>query len=108
MPGESLLIDKYHSRHFPGSSTRIDGVRRIRNSCKPVVGKDKNEFTADVKIVYNAPDRKVAATEPDNPERRWVREIPLCHILGRKTWQGPTVFFQFCWRPEKPVYHKSH
>ena len=32
---------------------------QIRNSCKYVVYKDKKEFTADMKSIYNAPNRRL-------------------------------------------------
>lgn len=51
---------------FPQSSTQICVVHQIRNSCKYVVYKDKKEFTADMKNIYNAPNKGVAVTELDN------------------------------------------
>ena len=56
---------------FPQSSTQICVVHQIRNSCKYVVYKDKKEFTADMKNIYNAPNKEVAATELDNLEKKW-------------------------------------
>ena len=44
---------------FPLSSTQIRVVYQIRNSCKYVVYKDKKEFTADMKSIYNAPNRRL-------------------------------------------------
>ncbi len=51
---------------FPQSSTQICVVHQIRNSCKYVVYKDKKEFTADMKNIYNAPNKEVAAAELEN------------------------------------------
>ena len=47
---------------FPQSSTQIYVVHQIRNSCKYVVYKDKKESTADMKNIYNAPNKEVATT----------------------------------------------
>ena len=55
---------------FPQSSTQIYVVHQIRNSCKYVVYKDKKESTADMKNIYNAPNKEVAATELDNLEKK--------------------------------------
>ena len=55
---------------FPQSSTQVCVVHQIRNSCKYVVYKDKKEFTADMKNIYNAPNKEVAATELDNLEKK--------------------------------------
>ena len=54
---------------FPQSSTQICVVHLIRNSCKYVVYKDKKEFTADMKNIYNTPNKEVAAAELDNLEK---------------------------------------
>ena len=56
---------------FPQSSTQICVVHQIRNSCKYVVYKDKKEFTADMKNIYNATNKEVAATELYNLEKKW-------------------------------------
>lgn len=60
---------------FPQSSTQICVVHQIRNSCKYVVYKDKKEFTADMKNIYNAPNKEVAATELDNLEKKWAGKV---------------------------------
>lgn len=51
---------------FPQSSIQICMVHQIRNSCKYVVYKNKKEFTVNMKNIYNAPYKEVAATELDN------------------------------------------
>ena len=62
---------------FPQSSTQICVVHQIRNSCKYVVYKDKKEFTADMKNIYNAPNKEVAATELDNLEKKWELDFDV-------------------------------
>ena len=66
---------------FPNSATQICVVHQISNSCRYVVYKDKKEFTADIKNIYNAPNKEVAATELDNLERKWGGKLPLCHTI---------------------------
>ena len=61
---------------FPQSSTQICVVHQIRNSCKYVVYKDKKEFTADMKNIYNATNKEVAATELYNLEKKWGGKYP--------------------------------
>ena len=80
---------------FPNSATQICVVHQIRNSCKYVVYKDKKEFTADMKNIYNAPNKDVAATELDNLERKWGGKYPYAIQSWRKNWDDLTVFFQF-------------
>ncbi len=62
---------------FPQSSTQICVVHQIRNSCKYVVYKDKKEFTADMKNIYNAPNKEAAAVELDNIGKEMGREDTL-------------------------------
>lgn len=56
---------------FPQSSTQICVIHQIRNSCKYVVYKDKREFIANMKNIYNATNKEVAATELYNLEKKW-------------------------------------
>jgi len=80
---------------FPQSSTQICVVHQIRNSCKYVVYKDKKEFTADMKNIYNAPNKEVAAAELDNLEKKWGGKYPYAILSWRNNWDDLTVFFQF-------------
>ena len=89
---------------FPLSSTQICVVHQIRNSCKYVVYKDKKEFTADMKNIYNAPNKEVAATELDNLERRWGEKYPYAIRSWRNNWDDLTVFFQFPLEIRKIIY----
>ena len=89
---------------FPQSSTQICVVHQIRNSCKYVVYKDKKEFTADMKNIYNAPNKEVAATELDNLEKKWGGKYPYAILSWRNKWDDLTVFFQFPLEIRKIIY----
>lgn len=89
---------------FPQSSTQICAVHQIRNSCKYVVYKDKKEFTADMKNIYNAPNKEVAAAELDNLERKWGGKYPYAILSWRNNWDDLTVFFQFPLEIRKIIY----
>ena len=67
---------------FPQSSTQICVVHQIWSSCKYVVYKDKKEFTADMKNIYNAPNKEAAATELDNLEKKWEESIHKSYFHG--------------------------
>ena len=47
--------------------------------------KDKKEFTADMKNIYNAPNKEVAATELDNLEKKWEESILMPYFHGETT-----------------------
>ena len=89
---------------FPQSSTQICVVHQIRNSCKYVVYKDKKEFTADMKNIYNAPNKEVAAAELDNLEKKWGGKYPYAILSWRNNWDDLTVFFQFPLEIRKIIY----
>lgn len=78
---------------FPYSSTQICVVHLIRNSCKYVVYRDKIEFAADMKNIYNASNKEVVATELDNQEKKWAERYPYAILSWRKNWDDLTVFF---------------
>ncbi len=80
---------------FPKSSTQICVVHQIRNPCKYVVYKDKKEFTADMKNIYNASNKEVAAAELDNLDEKWGGKYPYAILSWRNNWADLTVFFQF-------------
>ena len=80
---------------FPQSSIQICVVHQIKNSCKYVDYKDKKGFTADMKNIYNAPNKEVAAAELDNLERKWEGKYPYAILSWRNNWDDLTVFFQF-------------
>ena len=43
---------------------------------------DKKEFTADMKNIYNAPNKEAAAMELDNLEKKWGGNIPMPSYPG--------------------------
>ena len=51
---------------FPNSATQIC----VRTPDTQLLYKDKKEFTADMKNIYNAPNKDVAAAELDSLERK--------------------------------------
>ena len=89
---------------FPQSSTQICVVHQIRNSCKYVVYKDKKEFTADMKNIYNAPNKEAAAVELDNLEKKWGGKYPYAILSWRNNCDDLTVFFQFPLEIRKIIY----
>lgn len=89
---------------FPSYSLKSVWVHQIRNSCKYVVYKDKKEFTADMKNIYNAPNKEVAAAELDNLEKKWGGKYPYAILSWRNKWDDLTVFFQFPLEIRKIIY----
>ena len=68
---------------FPQSSTQICVVYQIRNFCKYVVYKDKKEFMTDMKNIYNAPNKEVAATERQSG-KEMGRKLSIRHTFMKE------------------------
>lgn len=68
-------------------------VHQIINFYKYVVYKDKKEFTADMKNIYNAPNEEVAAAELDNLEMKWGGKYSYAVLSWRNNWDELTVFY---------------
>jgi len=89
---------------FPDSTTQISVVHQIRNSCKYVVWKEKKEFTADLKNIYNAPTKEAALLELDMFEQKWGAKYPYAIRSWRANWDELTSFFDFPVEIRKIIY----
>lgn len=89
---------------FPESTTQICVVHQIRNSCKYVVWKEKKEFTADLKNIYNAPTKEAACLELDLLEQKWGAKYPYAIRSWRTNWDDLTSFFDFSIEIRKIIY----
>jgi len=89
---------------FPQSTTQICVVHQIRNSCRYVVWKEKKEFSADLKNIYNAPTKEAAAAELDLFEQKWGGKYPYAIRSWRTNWDNLTAFFDFPVEIRKIIY----
>ncbi len=67
---------------FPQSATQICMVHLIRNACKYVVWKDRKEFAKDMKVIYSAPNRQVAAYALDDLDKKWNVNTAMLSKVG--------------------------
>ena len=97
------------SNHIFRSSTQICVVHQIRYSCKYVIYKDKKEFATDMKIIYNTPNKEVAATELDNLEKKWGGKYPYAILSWRNNWRKSGCFLPVpAGNQKNNLYYKSH
>lgn len=89
---------------FPEAATQVCVVHQIRNSCRYVVWKDKKAFAADMKAIYNAPSREVAAAELERFEQAWGAKYPYAVKSWRANWEELTVFFDFPLEIRRIIY----
>jgi len=54
---------------FPECSNQVCVVHQIRNACRYVVWKDKKAFTADMKPIYDAPNKQAALADFADTDR---------------------------------------
>ena len=88
---------------FPESKTQICIVHQIRNACKYVVWKDKKQFTADMKNIYNAPNKEAAAALEDLSVK-WESKYSYAVQSWRNNWDELTVFFEYPVEIRKVIY----
>jgi putative transposase len=69
-----------------------------------VVWKDKKAFTTDLKAIYHAPNREVAAVALDQLEQNWGTKYPYAIKSWRTNWEDLTVFFDFPLEIRKIIY----
>ncbi|MDR1761455.1 MAG: IS256 family transposase [Bacteroidales bacterium] len=89
---------------FPMANTQICVVHQIRNSSRYVVWKDKKEFTADMKFIYNAPNREMAKQELERFAGKWEIKYPYAVQSWMNNWEELTVFFDFPLEIRKIIY----
>lgn len=78
---------------FPQAATQICVVHQIRNCCKYVEYKDLKAFTADMKEIYAAPNRDLAAL--DRFEGIWGKK----YLYAVRSWRNNrvelTIFYEY-------------
>lgn len=80
---------------FPQSRTQICVVHQIRNSTRYVVWKDKKEFTADMKKIYDSPNKEAAKAALDDFAGKWEGKYGYAVKSWHDNWEELTVFFDF-------------
>jgi transposase-like protein len=89
---------------FPTADTQICVVHQIRNSARYVVWKDKKAFTADMKLIYNAPNKEMATQELERFAQKWNDKYPYAVQSWQRNWEELTVFFNFPLEIRKIIY----
>lgn len=89
---------------FPESQTQICVVHQIRNSARYVVWKDKKEFSADMKLIYNAPTKQAAKASLEDFAVKWNDKYPYAVKSWTENWEELTVFFEFPIEIRKIIY----
>jgi len=70
---------------YPKAEVQSCIVHQIRNSIKYVASKDQKAFMKDLKLVYRADTKDIAAMELDNLAGKWENKYPKYYSLGETT-----------------------
>lgn len=89
---------------FPDSKTQICVVHQIRNATKYVVWKDKKAFTADMKHIYEAPNKDAAMAALNDFANKWEGKYAYAIKSWKNNWDELTVFFEFPVEIRKIIY----
>jgi len=89
---------------FPQATKQICVVHQIRNSCKYVGWKERKPFSADMKEIYNAPNREAAALKLDELESKWGAKYGYAIKSWRANWNELTAFLYFPLEIRKIIY----
>jgi len=89
---------------FPDSKTQICVVHQIRNATRYVVWKDKKAFTADMKHIYEAPNKEAALAALNDFAAKWESKYAYAIKSWKNNWDELTVFFEFPVEIRKIIY----
>ena len=80
---------------FPQTEVQLCIVHQIRNSLKYVGSKNQKEFMTDLKRVYKASNKDLAAVELDTLENKWNDKYPIVIRSWRNNWERLTHYFKY-------------
>jgi transposase-like protein len=80
---------------FPDTEVQLCIVHQIRNSLKYVGSKNQKEFMKDLKRVYKAVTKELAAVELDILEDKWNSKYPIVIKSWRNNWERLSQFFKY-------------
>lgn len=80
---------------FPATEVQLCIVHQIRNSLKYVGSKNQKEFMQDLKRVYKASTKDLAAVELDILEDKWNSKYPIVIKSWRNNWERLSQYFKY-------------
>jgi len=89
---------------FPETVCQLCVVHQIRNSSRYVVWKERKEFIADLRLVYGAQNKEVAADALDDFEKKWGSKYGYAIKSWRDNWEELTAYFDYPLEIRKIIY----
>ncbi len=88
---------------FPNATVQRCIVHLIRNSIKYIPAKKYKDFTANLKLIYQAPNKKVALLEFEKFKERWA-EYPGAVRVWESNWNHVEQLYGYTDRIRKIMY----
>ena len=89
---------------FPETVTQLCIVHQIRNSCKFVVYKDRQEFCKDLKKVYTAINNEIALEEFEKFKTKWKSKYKYAITSWETNWDNLSNYFEYPLELRKIIY----
>lgn len=89
---------------YPKAEVQSCIVHQIRNSLKYVASKDQKEFMRDLKRVYRADTKDLAAMELETLADKWEAKYPIVIASWQNNWEKLTTYFQYTAPIRKLIY----
>lgn len=89
---------------FPKTEVQTCVIHQIRNSLKYIAHKDKREFIADLKMVYQAPTKDKAELELTRLDEKWNTKYPAVIKSWYSNWDKLSIYFSYDQQIRKLIY----
>ena len=89
---------------FPKTEYQRCIVHQVRNTLKYVADKDRKEFAADLKSIYQAITEKQAKANRDKVSEKWHEKYPNAMKSWTTNWDVITPIFKFSATVRKVIY----
>ena len=80
---------------FPNTEIQLCIVHQIRNSLKYVGSKNQKEFMCDLKRIYKANNKELAAEELNLLDGKWSDKYPIVIKSWRNNWERLSQYFKY-------------
>lgn len=89
---------------FPQTLIQKCVIHQIRNSLKYVTWSDRKEFTADLKLIYQAKTREVGETNLLKLSEKWSKKYPAAVRSWDDNWSELSTFFDYPYELRRIIY----
>lgn len=89
---------------FPRTEIQLCIIHQIRNSLKYVATKNQKEFMKDLREVYQASSKDIAAYHLQRLEEKWGSKYPMVIKSWKTNWDHLSHYFQYSGEIRRLIY----